>query len=426
MMKSIIQILRERLLIQDMTDPELEKILSEKQITLYIGFDPTADSLHIGNMVSILVLKHFQMAGHNPIALVGGGTGMIGDPSGRSSERNLLDQEQLQKNLEGIRKSLGTILDFEGENACQIVNNGDWLGKIGFVDFLRDVGKYFRLGDMLSKDSVKSRLNSDSGMSFTEFSYQLLQAYDFKYLSEHYDCSLQGGGSDQWGNITAGTDLIRRTLNKPAFGITTPLLVDSDGKKMGKSVGGAIWLNDDKLSPYEFYQFWIRQADPDMERFMKMLTLMELEVIDAIIKEHQIDPGKRVAQKRLAFELTSLVHGEDEANKAREASEALFGGALSNKTDEELKQVFNDVPSVQIARSELEAGLATLDLVVSAKLAASKKEARRLLTQNGLYLNNSDDPLDAEMRTLTPENLASESMLIMRAGKKKYCLIQFV
>lgn len=423
---NVIETLRTRGLFQDVTDPELEKLLEEKSVTVYIGFDPTADSLHIGHMVSMLVLRHFQLGGHRPIALMGGGTGLVGDPSGRSTERNLLDREALEANIAGIRKSLGKILNFEGEQAAMLLNNADWLGAFSFLDFLRDVGKYFRVGDMLSKDSVRQRLQSEAGMSFTEFCYQLLQAYDFKYLCEEHDCQVQAGGSDQWGNITAGTDLIRRTLGKQAYGVTTQLLLDSEGRKMGKSLNGAIWLNEEKLSPYEFYQFWVRQEDADIERFLKMLTLIPLEEIADIVAEHQKDPGKRVGQKALAFEITRMVHGEAEAQKAKEASEALFSGALSNKTDEELMQIFNDVPSIQVARSELDAGIEVLELLTRAKLCGSRKEAKRLLGQNGLYLNNSDTPWPQESRTLTGENLASESMLVLRTGKKNYCLVQFV
>lgn len=425
-MGNIVKTLRERGLLQDMTDQEMEKYLAENSVSMYIGFDPTSDSLHIGHMVAIMVLKQFQLHGHRPIALIGGGTGLIGDPSGRSSERNLLDAEQLKTNIKGIRKSLGKILEFEGENAATLVNNGDWLGEFKFLDFLRDVGRHFRLGEMLAKDSVRTRLDSESGMSFTEFCYQLLQAYDFRYLLEEYDCVLQCGGSDQWGNITAGKEFIRRTVGKQAFGMTTPLLVDSEGKKMGKSVGGAVWLNEEKLSPYEFYQYWVRQDDRDIERFLKMVTLLPLDEIAKVVAEHAEDPGKRIGQKRLALEVTALIHGAEEARKAKDASEALFGGALAGKQDSEMRAIFNDVPSVQLPRADLDAGLDVLDLLTRTNLSSSKKEARRLVAQNGLYLNNAPEPWPQEERTLGPAQLASESMMVVRAGKKKYCLVQFV
>lgn len=423
---NVVDRLEERGLLKDVTNPEFRKVVGEKCITVYVGFDPTADSLHVGNLVSILVLRHFQLAGHRPIALVGGGTGMIGDPSGRGEERNLLSSEQLERNLAGIRADLEKILSFEGDNAAILLNNADWLASFGFLDFLRDVGKHFRVGDMLAKESVRRRMESETGLSFTEFSYQLLQGYDFKYLNEKYDCIAQSGGSDQWGNITAGTELIRRTTGAECYGMTTPLLTNSQGQKMGKSLGGVTWLSSAKLSPYEFYQYWIRQEDADMERFLGMLTFLPVEEIRAILTEHGKDPGARVAQRRLAWELTVLVHGEGEARKALEASEALFGGALSNKTDGELRALFEDVPSVQLPRTELEGGIKVPDVLVRSGLVASKKEAVRLLTQGGVYLNNSDTPLSVEVRQFSPADLASETMMILRAGKKKYCLVQFV
>ena len=424
-MANIVRTLRQRGLLQDLTDPELEKYCEERSYTVYVGFDPTADSLHIGHMVSIMILKHFQLHGHQPIALVGGGTGMIGDPSGRSDERNLLSPEQLQRNLEGIRRNLSQFLQMEGEGAVRVVNNADWLASYGFLEFLRDVGRHFRIGDMLSKESVKRRLEAESGLSYTEFSYMLLQAYDFKHLFEKYGAEIQAGGSDQWGNITAGIELIRRTLGKPSFGITTPLLTNSEGQKMGKSLSGAVWLSADKLSPYEFYQFWIRQDDRDVEKFLRMLTLVPLEEIAAVMEEHAKAPEKRHAQQRLALEVTTLAHGRPEAEKARAASEALFGGQLANKTDAELRELYKEVPSLAIPRAELEAGLNTIDLLVRAGLVSSKAEGKRLMEQRGVYLNNSPEPLAAEKRIIASTDLASESMLILRAGKKKYCLVQF-
>lgn len=423
---NVVDRLEERGLLKDMTNPDFRKVVGEKCITVYVGFDPTADSLHVGNLVSILVLRHFQLAGHRPIALVGGGTGMIGDPSGRGEERNLLSAEQLERNLAGIRGDLAKILSFEGDNAALLLNNADWLASFGFLDFLRDVGKHFRVGDMLAKESVRRRMESDTGLSFTEFSYQLLQGYDFKYLNEEFDCVAQSGGSDQWGNITAGTELIRRTSGAECYGMTTPLLTNSQGQKMGKSLGGVTWLSGGKLSPYEFYQYWIRQEDADMERFLKMLTFVPVEEIAAVLADHGKDPGARVAQRRLAWEMTALVHGEEEARKALEASEALFGGALSNKTDDELRALFNDVPSVELPRGDLEGGLKVADVLVRSGLASSKKDAARLLSQGGVYLNNSDTPLGTDVRQFTTSDLASETMMILRAGKKKYCLVQYV
>jgi tyrosyl-tRNA synthetase len=423
-MQNIVHLLRERLLLQDLTDPTFEAKCAERPYTVYIGFDPTADSLHIGHMVSIMILKHFQMAGHRPIALVGGGTGMIGDPSGKSVERNLLSAEQIRLNMEGIRRNLECFLDF-GPGGALLLNNADWLGRFSFLDFLRDIGKHFRVNEMLTKDSVKRRLEAENGLSYTEFSYSLLQATDFRHLYEHHQCEVQAGGSDQWGNIVAGTELIRRTLGGHGFGITTPLLTDAQGRKMGKSEGGAVWLDGNKLSPYEFYQFWVRQEDAVVERFLKMMTLVPLPEISTIMARHEQNAAERFAQKRLALEVTALVHGMDEAVKAQQASEALFGGELRDMKDAELRALFTEVPSIAVPRAELEAGLNVPDLLVRANLAPSKKEAKRLLEQGGVYLNNAALAVPAEQRALGVNDLASETMLILRAGKKKYCLVQF-
>lgn len=424
-MNGIIETLRERGLVQDITDEQLAGKCRSEKIVVYIGFDPTASSLHIGHLVSILILRHFQLAGHQPLAVVGGGTGMIGDPSGRSAERNLLSPEQLEANVAALRRTLQRFLDFEGPCRARVLNNAEWLGEFTFLGFLRDVGKYFRIGEMLGKESVRRRLDSESGLSYTEFSYMLLQAYDFKYLHEHYGCIAQAGGSDQWGNITAGTDYIRRTLNSEAYGMVTPLLTNSAGQKMGKTADGAVWLDPERLSPYQFYQFWIRQEDRDVERFLKMLTFLPLPEISQIMQEHGKDPSQRVAQRRLAHELTTLVHGPGEAEKAEQASRALFGGSLATMSDDDLRGIFQDVPSVRIPRSELDAELTILELLTRTGLCASKKEARRLLTQGGVYLNNSGDPWPEGRRTVGPSDLLSESIMVLRAGKKKYCLVEF-
>ena len=424
-MTGIIDTLRERGLVQDITDEALAEKCRKERITVYIGFDPTASSLHIGHLVSILVLRHFQLAGHTPLAVVGGGTGMIGDPSGRSAERNLLTREELEENVEALRATLKRFLDFDGENAAVLLNNADWLAEYRFLDFLRDVGKYFRLGDMLGKESVRRRMESESGLSYTEFSYQLLQAYDFRYLYEHHNCIAQAGGSDQWGNITAGTDYIRRTVGGDAYGMTTPLLTNAQGEKMGKTAEGAVWLDSERFSPYKFYQFWMQQEDRDVDRFLRMLTFMPLEEVSAAVREHEANPSERLGQRRLAREMTALVHGEAEAAKAEEASMALFGRNLQKMSDEQLRSIFPDVPSVRISRNELQAGLPVLDLLLQSNLVPSKKEAKRLLSQGGVYLNNSADPWPGDRRTVGPDDLLSESMLVLRAGKKKYCLVEF-
>jgi len=423
-MRNIVEVLRERLLLQDLTDPEFETLCSERPYTVYIGFDPTADSLHIGHMVSIMILKHFQLCGHRPIALVGGGTGMIGDPSGKSAERSLLSADQIRHNMEGLRRNLSQFIEF-GDDKAIMLNNAEWLGAFSFLEFLRDVGKHFRVNEMLTKDSVRRRLESQSGLSYTEFSYSLLQACDFKHLHTHFGCEVQAGGSDQWGNIVAGTDLIRKTTGGRVFGITTPLLTDAEGRKMGKTEGGAVWLDPNKFSPYEFYQFWVRQEDAVVERFLKMMTLVPIAEIETVMQEHLTAPDKRLAQKRLAWEVTALAHGATEADKAKAASEALFGGELRNMTDAELKALFTEVPSVSVPRAELEAGIGVADLLVRANLAPSKKDAKRLLEQGGVYLNNAPDAIPADKRAITPADLASTTMLILRAGKKKYALVQF-
>ncbi|MEO8376991.1 MAG: tyrosine--tRNA ligase [Candidatus Sumerlaeota bacterium] len=425
-MSNVIQTLRERGLLQDVTDPGLEKMLNDKKVSVYVGFDPSADSLHVGHMIGAMILKHFQLAGHRPIAVVGGATGMIGDPSGRSAERNLLTREQIECNKAGLKENLSRFIDF-GADKGLLLDNADWLAPFSFLDFMRDVGKHFRIGDMLSKDSVKSRLSSESGLSFTEFSYMLLQAYDFLHLYKTHDCRVQAGGSDQWGNITAGTELIRRTVdNGQGYGITTPLLMNAQGQKMGKTADGAVWLSANKLSPYKFYQFWIQQEDASLENLFKKLTLLPLDEIASIVKKHGEDPSLRYGQKRLAAAITELVHGADALQKAKDASQFLFSGVIVNKSDSQLLEVFADVPSVTMPRVELEQGLPVIEILVRSELASSKSEARRLLDQKGFYLNLDHNPFDQSHKVLTPAWLASESMMILRAGKKKYCLVRFV
>lgn len=423
-MSSIHEVLAQRGFINDCTDTDgFRDLTSKKSVSVYCGFDPTADSLHIGNMVAIMGLMHFQREGHRPIVLMGGATGMIGDPSGKSQERNLQTTEQVEHNLAAQRAQFARFIRFQGENAALQVNNNDWLAPITFIDFLRDVGKNFRLGEMLGKESVRGRLASEAGISFTEFSYMLLQAYDFKHLYETHDCEVQCGGADQWGNITAGMELIRKSLGKQAYGITFPLLTTATGQKLGKTEKGAVWLDAAKTSPYEFYQYWVRAADADVERFLKLFTLMPLEEITSVVAGHAAAAESRSGQKRLAFEVTTLVHGEEEARKARDASVALYETGLSNLSDERLRELFPDVPSVLVEFPAGDVEIPIADVVVQAKLAPSKKEARKLQAQGGLYLNN--EPVPADRRTIGLSDLASESMLVLRAGKKRYCLVQF-
>jgi tyrosyl-tRNA synthetase len=420
-MSTIVDILESRGFLNDCTDAQgLRERAAKETLSVYCGFDPTAESLHIGNMVAIMGLKHFQLAGHRPIVLMGGATGMIGDPSGKSAERNLQTDDQVRANLAAQRPQFGRFLRFDGPNAAKIVNNFDWFQSISFIDFLRDTGKSFRIGEMLGKESVRARLNSEAGISYTEFSYMLLQAHDFKHLFQAEGCRVQCGGADQWGNITAGMELIRKTLGEQAYGITFPLLTTATGQKLGKTEKGAVWLDAGRTSPYEFYQYWVRCEDADVERFLKMFTLLDLDRIAEIVAAHKQAPESRSGQKHLAWEVTRMVHGEAEAEKAKAASEALYGGGLQNLTDQDLRQLFPDVPSVTVVLPE--EGAPVADVLVEAGLAPSKKEARKLLQQGGLYLNNVQ--VEAERRVFTRADLASDTMMVLRAGKKRYCLVR--
>src|SRR3954470_17994927 len=383
--------LRWRNLVHQTTDDaNLSTWLAEKPRTLYAGFDPTADSLHIGNLVSLQLLRRFQRAGHTPIAVVGGATGMIGDPSGKSQERNLLSTADLAHNVAAIREQMRRFLDFEADrNAAQLVNNFDWVGAFSYLEFLRDVGKNFPVNVMLAKDSVKGRLASDAGLSYTEFSYMLLQAYDFVYLHQQHGCELQVGGSDQWGNITAGIDLARRMHGVQLYGRTCPLLLKSDGTKMGKTERGAIYLAADKTSPYAFYQYWINVADADAGMCLRFLTELSREEIQALDISRDQQPHVRESQKRLAEELTRLIHGELGLAVAKKATDVFFGAEIENLSDAQLIDIFADVPSQTLPREKLSgAGLPLADALVGAGLATSKSEARRTIAQGGAYVNN--------------------------------------
>lgn len=426
-MKDIIAELSWRGLLYQSTDEQhLAAWLLEKPRTVYIGFDPTADSLHAGSLLPVMLLRRFQKAGHRPIALVGGATGMVGDPSGRSAERNLLSVEALEANVAGIQKQLARFLDFDGSpTGALLVNNFDWTGKFSFLEFLRDVGKHFPVNVMLGKDSVKQRLErTDSGLSYTEFSYMLLQAYDFVHLYEAFGCELQAGGSDQWGNITAGIDLGRRMLGAQLYGITSPLITKSDGGKMGKTASGALWLDPARTSPYQFYQYWINLADADVVAFLRYFTDLDQAEIAAVEAQHAAAPERREAQKRLACEITRIVHGEEGLASAQRATSVLFGAEIVDLNDAELGDIFADVPSRELGRDRLAGeGLPIVDALVESGLAKSKGEARRTLTQGGAYVNNRrvDNP---DLR-LTPAALASETVMVLRSGKKSYALLKF-
>ncbi len=413
------------LVYQSTGEPALVSWLNEEPRSLYIGFDPTADSMHVGHMMALMNLRRFQQAGHRPIALVGGATGMIGDPSGKSEERNLLDEHQLQLNSEAMKQQMGRFLDFDGgEQSAILVNNLDWMRDYRTLDFLRDIGKNFPVNVMLAKDSVKSRLaESESGLSFTEFSYMLLQAYDFVHLHDQYDCALQVGGSDQWGNITAGIDLGRRMRSAQLYGLTSPLLTKADGSKMGKTESGAIWLSAERTSPYKFYQYWINVADDEAGGCLRMLTELPLDKIDQLDQSLQEAPQNRESQRALAEHLTLLVHGSEGLSSATRASEILFGAEIADLDDEQLLDVFSDVPSHEISADQLAGGsLLLVDVLVETELCQSRGDARRSIEQGGAYINNRR--VEGVDRVLSAEDMASDSVIVVRRGKKKYALLK--
>ena len=427
-MSDIFSELSWRGLINQTTDDEnLPGWLAAGPRTVYAGFDPTADSLHIGHLMGLMTLRRFQRAGHRPIVLVGGATGMIGDPSGKSEERNLLSVDELKANVAAIGRQLRRLFEFDsGDNPAVLVNNYDWMAGFGYLEFLRDVGKHFPVNVMLAKDSVKSRLGrTESGLSYTEFSYMLLQAYDFVYLNQHYGCELQVGGSDQWGNITAGIDLARRLRSRQLYGMTWSLLTAGGGGKMGKTASGALWLSAEKTSPYHFYQHWINLDDADVDTCLRYFTELDREEIDSIVTAHQANPGRREAQQRLAADVTRLIHGEQGLAAARRATEVLFGAEIHDLDDAQLGQIFADVPSKELARDRLAGeGLSIVDALCEAGLTKTKGQARRVITQGGAYVNNRRVS-DIDTR-LGPDRLASESVMVLRSGKKSFALLRFV
>ncbi|WP_182867692.1 tyrosine--tRNA ligase [Stieleria mannarensis] len=423
--KDLIEELRWRGLIHQVTDePGLKKLLDSQPQTIYIGFDPTATSLHVGSMMQLMLLRRFQQAGHRPIALVGGATGMIGDPTGKSEERNLLSGEQLQANIAGVEAQMRQFLSFEGDNAALLLNNFDWMKGYSYLEFLRDVGKNFPVGTMMGKESVRARLGSDAGLSYTEFSYMLLQAYDFVHLCREHGCLIQAGGSDQWGNVTAGIDLARRMLGKQVFGMTAPLLTTSDGRKMGKTESGAVWLDRQRTSPYAFYQYWFNVSDDDVMKCIAYLTEIEREEYDALAEMTASDPGRNTAQKRLAEWMTQFVHGEDGLNSALKASKTLFGGEIEAMDDAMLNEIFADVPSQEMAREALSGeGLWVVEAFQQAGLAKSGGEARRAIKDGGAYINNQR--VTDMNRHLVESDLASETVMVLRKGRKNYALLRF-
>ncbi len=409
--------------------PGVKEQLEKEMTTAYLGIDPTADSLHIGHLVGVMILKHFQMCGHRPIALVGGATGMIGDPSGKSQERNLLDEATLRHNQEAIKRQLAKLLDFESdaENKALLVNNYDWMKEFSFLDFARDIGKCITVNYMMAKDSVKKRFNGEGeGMSFTEFTYQLLQGYDFLHLYQTLNCKVQLGGADQWGNITTGTELIRRKLGSEneAFAITCPLITKADGTKFGKTESGNVWLDARYTSPYKFYQFWLNVSDEDAKRYIKIFTLLDKETIDSLIARHDEAPHLRELQKTLAKEITTMIHSAEEYEKAVEASQILFGGATSEalrRLDEQtLLQVFEGVPQFTISKEQL--GCSFVDLAADlTKVFPSKGECRKMVQGGGVALNK--EKVTDPMQTVTESDLIAGKYMIAQRGKKNYFLI---
>jgi tyrosyl-tRNA synthetase len=430
-MKNFIEEVTWRGMLHDVM-PGTEEHLMEQMRVAYVGIDPTADSLHIGHLVGVMLLKHFQLAGHKPLALVGGATGMIGDPSGKSNERNLLDEATLRHNQEAIKGQLSRFLDFTSAapNAAELVNNYDWMKNFSFLDFIRDVGKHITVNYMMAKDSVKKRLSSEAaeGMSFTEFTYQLVQGYDFLHLYRDKSCTLQMGGSDQWGNITTGTELVRRIASGKAYALTCPLITKADGTKFGKSEGGNIWLDSVRTSPYKFYQYWLNTSDVDAEKYIKIFTFLSKEEIEDLTVKHREAPHMRLLQKRLAEEITVMVHSADDLENAIKASNILFG----NSTSDDLKQldqatfldVFDGVPQAEISRNEIEAGINIVDLLnEKTGFLKSNGEARRALTANSISVNREKV---TEEFVLSSKDLINNQFVLLQSGKKNYFVVRVV
>jgi tyrosyl-tRNA synthetase len=422
MLSNFVEELRWRGVIHDMM-PGTEELLSKEMVTGYIGFDPTADSLHVGSLTQIITLIRLQKAGHKPIALIGGATGMVGDPSGKSAERNLLDNETLNKNIEGIKKQLQHFLKTDSSsNSVELINNYEWMKNYSFLDFIRDAGKHITVNYMMAKDSVKNRL--ESGMSFTEFSYQLLQAFDFYHLFKNKNCKLQLGGSDQWGNITSGTELIRRKCAGEAYALTTQLIKKADGTKFGKSESGNIWLDRKKTSPYKFYQFWINTADEDAENFIKIFTFLTKNEIENLISDHKKDPEKKILQKALAKEMTVMVHGAADLDSAISTSDLLFNGTIVdlNKLDDEtFLHVFDGVPQFEVQRKDIESGIGVLDLLAEkTKIFPSKGEARKMIQGGGVSINK--EKVSAQEQVINTSSLIRNKYILVQQGKKKYFL----
>ncbi len=422
---SIYEELEWRGLVADCTDaPEMRKRLASQPITLYAGFDPTADSLHVGSLVPLLALRRFQLMGHSPIAVAGGATGSIGDPSGRTSERQLLTKEILDANIAGIKPQLARFLDFDSKtNPARLMDNASWTANVSFLEFLRDIGKHFSVNQMVAKESVRARMEDrESGISYTEFSYMLLQAFDFYVLHRDHNCELQIGGTDQWGNITAGTDLIRKKSGKSGYGLTLPLITNADGSKFGKSVAGAIWLDAKKTSVYKFYQFWIRTDDRDVVRYLKFFTFLPKNEIEALDAAHKENPGARVAHKALAKAVTDLIHGENATTEAVRATEILFGGELAGISENTFSEIVGEVPTKDLEKIKLEgAGLPLVEALVHSGLCQSKGQARKDVEQGGVYVNNVRET--NPQKNVSTADLLFGKHILLRKGKKNYVVI---
>ena len=421
---NLLEDLKWRGLIADCTDEKaLAERLAQGPVALYCGFDPTGDSLHVGHLMGQLTLRRFQLAGHHPLPLAGGATGMIGDPSGKSAERNLLSREQLEHNVRSITRQLSRLLDFEtAQNPARLVNNADWTAGISYLDFLRDIGKHFSINVMMAKDSVRSRMEGDAGISYTEFSYMLLQAHDFYHLRKTHNCELQIGGSDQWGNITAGTDLIRKKLGQPAWGLTFPLITKSDGMKFGKTEGGAVWLDPEKTSPYKFYQFFVNTEDAMVVQYLKKFTLLARPEIEELEAKHLANPGPREAHRALAREVTRLVHGQPALDGALKASEILFGAEIGDTSEETFKDVVGEIPTKTLERAKLEGlGSTLIDLLVLSGLAPSKGQARKDIEGGGIYVNNIREA--SITRAVVASDLLFGKHLLLRKGKRTYTVL---
>ena len=425
MFKNAFTILEERGFIEQLSDEKLRDLFAEEQVTCYVGFDPSGISLHVGHLLPMMALAHVQRCGHISIGLLGGGTGMIGDPSGKSEERVLLSQEALERNADGVKAQLERLLKPENLNTenVKIINNADWLGKYSLIEFLRDIGKHFRVSEMLAKESVKRRMEIGEGISFTEFSYMLLQSADFLHLLRDHNCIIQFGGTDQWGNITAGIDLIRKIEGKQAYGATFPLITTASGQKLGKTEKGAIFLDPNLTSPYEFFQYWINTDDKDVIKYLKWFTLLPLSEIDEIAKLTETEPEARKAQRVLAYEVTKFIHGVKQADIAVKTSEILFWQEISDMSDEVLENIFKDVPSTELSAETLESGISIVDAMVKCNISNGKSSARRLISSGGVYLNNRRVE-DAEF-VIKKGSLASAHIAVLRTGKKNYHLLRF-